>query len=141
VYIVHLSLAEAFKNYDQILLFLEEDCRLETILRKLAFHELLSERQLNEFSFPDPDKQNPGRFLRFLTAADASALLAGVVILMGADPTGRMLLRLGKHYTGSFILFFRRTLTIIFHFRRASCPNFVETVEAVQQARSSMFHL
>lgn len=93
---VHLSLAEAFKNYDQILLFLEEDCRLETILRKLAFHELLSERQLNEFSFPDPDKQNPGRFLRFLTAADASALLAGVVILMGADPTGRMLLRLDE---------------------------------------------
>lgn len=91
---VQLSLAEAFKNYDQLLVFLEQDCRLETMLRTLAFHDLLSERQSNEFSFPDPDKQNPGRFLRFLTAADTSALLAGVVILMGADPAGRLLLRL-----------------------------------------------
>ncbi|KAA1078057.1 hypothetical protein PGT21_027846 [Puccinia graminis f. sp. tritici] len=91
---VQLSLAEAFKNYDQVLLFLEQDGRLESILRKLAFHELLSDRQRHEFSLPDPDKRNPGRFLRFLTAADASALLAGVVILMGADPVGRLLLRL-----------------------------------------------
>ncbi|KAA1066826.1 hypothetical protein PGTUg99_028481 [Puccinia graminis f. sp. tritici] len=91
---MQLSLAEAFKNYDQVLLFLEQDGRLESILRKLAFHELLSDRQRHEFSLPDPDKRNPGRFLRFLTAADASALLAGVVILMGADPVGRLLLRL-----------------------------------------------
>ncbi|KAI9612815.1 hypothetical protein KEM48_004051 [Puccinia striiformis f. sp. tritici PST-130] len=89
---VHLSLAEAFKNYDQVLFFLEKDRRLEIMLRELALLKLLSERQIHEFSSPDPDKLNPGRFLLFLTAVDASALLAGVVTLMGADPAGRLLL-------------------------------------------------
>lgn len=88
-----LSLREAFISHEEVMLFLEQDSRLEAILRKLAFHELLSDRQLYEFSLPDSDNKNCSRFLRFLAAADASALLEAVVILMGADPVGRLLLR------------------------------------------------
>lgn len=91
---VHLSLAETFKNYDEVLLFLSLDDRLEAILGQLTSHELLSERQRNQFPSPDLDKKNPDRFLRFLAVANASPLLAAVVILMGADSVGRSLLRM-----------------------------------------------